>query len=224
MKYIRVTGTPNPEKAPESFRVLAGSSSVTEARLFDLNVSPDGRPTGLFEVDGDSDRVRDELDGANGLSTIEIAPVNGGTFNLLATLAPSTVPLQRDAFGAITREQLVVVKPIVYRDGHVHARIVGSSTALQTALGAFPSDINLTVNTIGEFDRSRDTPVSKLSNRQREAVVTAFNRGYYEHPRETTHEEIAAQLGCAPNTVSEHLQKAEQKIMADVLGSDCERW
>lgn len=220
MKYVQLTGTPDPETAPESFNVLAGSSSVTEARLFAMNISPQGRPTELFEVDGDRTQLRNELDGSTGLHAIETAPVTDGKFNLLVTLEPAAVPLQRDVFEAITQEQLVIVKPIVYRDERIHARIVGSSTSLQTAISAFPADVDLTVSTIGEFDRSRETLVSLLSKRQREAVITAFNLGYYQHPRATTHSEIAARLGCAPNTVSDHLQKAEEKIMTEILEAD----
>lgn len=220
MKYIQATGTPDLEKVPDFFQVLAGSSYVSEARLFDLNVSPRGRPTGLFEVDGDIDRVRTELDGSNGLRTVETAPVTDGTFNLLGTLDPSAAPLLQDVFGAITLEELVVAKPVIYRDEQVHVRIVGSSSILQTALSELPSDIDLEINAIGEFNRSRETPISMLSERQREALITAFDLGYYEHPRGTTHGEIADQLGCAPNTVSDHLQKAEKKIMSEVLGQE----
>ncbi|MEF8906631.1 MAG: helix-turn-helix domain-containing protein [Haloarculaceae archaeon] len=43
--------------------------------------------------------------------------------------------------------------------------------------------------------------------------------GYYDQPRATTHEEVAPQLGCAPNTASEHLQKAEAKLVNAVVGS-----
>lgn len=219
MKYVRVTGKPDQEKAPDFFRVLADSSYVTEARLTDLNVSPGGKPTGLFEVDGDEDRVRTALNGSNGVRTVQTEPVTDATFNLLVTLDPSTVPLLRDAFGAITQEGMVVAKPVVYRDGRVRSRIVGSSAALQAAIGEFPSDIELEIDTIGEYDRRRDAPLSMLSDRQREAVVTAFTHGYYDHPRETTHEELADRMGCAPNTVSDHLQKAERKIVSALLES-----
>lgn len=223
MKYIQATSKPDLEKAPEFARVFIGSPYVSEARLFDLNISPRGRPTGLFEVDGDVDHVRNELDGSNGLQTVETAPITASRFNLLATFDPSTAPLLQDLFGAITQEELVVVKPVIYRDEQVHVRIVGTSSTLQTTISKLPSDIELEINAIGNFDRSRDTPISMLSERQREALVTAFTLGYYEHPRETTHREIADQLGCAPNTVSDHLQKAEMKIMAEVLDSEFER-
>lgn len=223
MKYIQAIGTPDLDKAPEFFQVLADSSYVTESRLFDLNISPRGRPTVLFEVDGDVDLVGTELDSSNGLQTVETAPVTDGKFNLLATLDLSTIPLLQDVFGALTQEGLVVAKPVIYRDGQVHVRIVGSSSTLQTAISKLSSNMEFEIITIGEFDRSRDTPLSMLSDRQRKALVTAFNLGYYEHPRETTHGDIAAQLGCAPNTVSDHLQKAEKKIMTEALASEFEK-
>jgi DNA-binding CsgD family transcriptional regulator len=223
MKYIRVTGEPDPEYAPELFHVMAGSSFVTETRLFDLNISPQGRPTLLFEVDGDIDQVRDVLGRVNGLQIVEAAPITDGRFNLLVTLDPAEIPLFQDLFGALTLEGMIVAKPVIYRNKQVHARIVGSTSALQSAIGRFPSEVDLKIDSVGEFNQSRETPLSTLSDRQREAVLTAFNIGYYDHPRKATHEEIAAQLGCAPNTVSDHLQKAEKKIMAELLELEFER-
>lgn len=223
MKYVRVIARPDPDRAPRFFRVLAASSYVTEARLFDQNASPRGKPTGLFEVDGDEDRVRDELADAPGVLTLETATVAEGTFNLLLALDPSAVPLLRDLFGAITREGLVVAKPVFYRDGRVHSRIVGTPASLQAAIETLPSDVDLEIDTIGDFDRRRDSPLSMLSDRQREAVTTAFAMGYYEHPREATHAEIADRLGCAPNTVSDHLQKAEGRIVDALLESGATR-
>jgi predicted DNA binding protein len=41
--------------------------------------------------------------------------------------------------------------------------------------------------------------------------------GYYETPREATHEDVAAELECAPNTATEHLQKGEAKLVASGL-------
>lgn len=56
-----------------------------------------------------------------------------------------------------------------------------------------------------------------LSDRQREALLAALDLGYYEHPRAATQEDIASRLGCEANTASEHLQKAEAKVLTEVL-------
>ncbi|MFC6963264.1 helix-turn-helix domain-containing protein [Halocatena marina] len=67
------------------------------------------------------------------------------------------------------------------------------------------------------------TPVSGLSDRQRAALLAAFDLGYYEQPRQATHKDVAARLDCAPNTASEHLQKAEMKVITNVLQFEFER-
>jgi Tol biopolymer transport system component len=69
----------------------------------------------------------------------------------------------------------------------------------------------------GEFDTRRETPIAALSDRQQEALLAAYDLGYYDHPRRATHEEIGERLDCAPNTVCDHLQKAEKAVMAEVL-------
>lgn len=60
-------------------------------------------------------------------------------------------------------------------------------------------------------------PTSLLSERQCAAVNVALELGYYESPRNVTHADIADRLGCAPNTVTEHLQKAEAKLVRTAL-------
>lgn len=50
--------------------------------------------------------------------------------------------------------------------------------------------------------------------RQRRVVQTAFDRGYYEIPRETTLESIANELDITKTTASTHLRKAERKMVA----------
>ena len=219
MKYARLTGTPDPERTPEIFDLLARSSFVDEARLYDWNLSSDA-VTALLEVDGERERFRDEAADVLGMRSVDTTRISERRFTLLAVLEPTVVPLLQGLVGTISREGLVVAKPLLYRDGQVHARIVGSAAVLQRAVDEFPAEIALEISAIGEFDRSRETPLSGLSDRQREALLAAFDLGYYEHPRRATHEDVAARLDCAPNTASEHLQKAEIKLVTDVLRSE----
>ena len=58
-----------------------------------------------------------------------------------------------------------------------------------------------------------DRPLDELTDRQREVVRTAYESGYYEVPRETTTEEVAAELDVDPSTVAEHLQRAERNLL-----------
>lgn len=59
---------------------------------------------------------------------------------------------------------------------------------------------------------------SLLSSRQAEALELAYEAGYYDWPRRTDAETLADQLGVGHTTFLEHLRKAEEKIIGEVLG------
>jgi predicted DNA binding protein len=61
-----------------------------------------------------------------------------------------------------------------------------------------------------------DALLPDLSARQREVFVTAYERGYYELPRETTTAEVAAVVGVERRTAEDHLRRDEKKL-ADAL-------
>ncbi|NEU55326.1 helix-turn-helix domain-containing protein [Halorussus sp. MSC15.2] len=62
-----------------------------------------------------------------------------------------------------------------------------------------------------------DRPLDELTDRQREAVRTAYEMGYYEVPREATTEDVAAEFGVDSSTVAEHLQRAERNLLGHHL-------
>lgn len=56
-----------------------------------------------------------------------------------------------------------------------------------------------------------------LTDRQREALSVAVERGYYELPRETTTAEIGDAMGIDRRTAEEHLRRAERAIVGIVF-------
>ncbi|HKJ58693.1 MAG TPA: bacterio-opsin activator domain-containing protein [Halobacteriales archaeon] len=68
----------------------------------------------------------------------------------------------------------------------------------------------------GESSRSRPgrEPFEGLTDRQRTVLEAAYQSGYYDWPRRgRSAEELAEPLGIAPQTVLEHLRKAERVVM-----------
>jgi hypothetical protein len=59
----------------------------------------------------------------------------------------------------------------------------------------------------------------RLTDRQQEVLLTAYDSGYYEWPKETTGEELAESLDISAPTLSEHLQAAERKVVS-ILAED----
>lgn len=62
-----------------------------------------------------------------------------------------------------------------------------------------------------------ESPTTALSKRQAEVVTLALNAGYFEWPRETDAETLAAELDIAHSTFLEHLRKAENTLLKDAL-------
>ncbi len=65
--------------------------------------------------------------------------------------------------------------------------------------------------TIEELQQVMD---DRLTERQRELLLAAYDAGYYERSPETTGEEIADAFGISPATVSQHLHAAERKLIS----------
>jgi predicted DNA binding protein len=53
-----------------------------------------------------------------------------------------------------------------------------------------------------------------IPTRQRELLNTAMEQGYYEMPREITLKELADEVGIAKTTASQHLRKAERRLVS----------
>jgi predicted DNA binding protein len=149
----------------------------------------------------------------------DVTPVAEDRFYLLLTLDTTNESPVRDLFEILTTDGVVVVKPVVYRNGAVHADVVGSSDALQVAMDRLPAFADVEIDEIGAYDGGPDAPAARLSERQREAVLAAMELGYYDTPRQATHDEVADAIGVAPSTVSEHLQKAESKLVRETMAA-----
>jgi predicted DNA binding protein len=71
-----------------------------------------------------------------------------------------------------------------------------------------------TVQTEAEF---RAALQSRLTDRQREALETAFLGGFFEWPRESTGEDIAEVMGIAQSTFLQHLRAANRKLLSELF-------
>jgi predicted DNA binding protein len=65
----------------------------------------------------------------------------------------------------------------------------------------------------------RDQILAELTEKQLEALQTALYGGFYEWPRTSTRQELAATRDIASSTFSHHLRAAERKLVSAVLDS-----
>ena len=57
----------------------------------------------------------------------------------------------------------------------------------------------------------------KLTGRQREVLETAYEMGYFEHPKGANAQTVAAALDITPTTFAEHLSAAQSKLLKSVV-------
>ncbi|WP_181686926.1 helix-turn-helix domain-containing protein [Halorhabdus salina] len=213
MRYLRVTAAVENDGGT-LFDLLANTAYVRVARAQEWNLTNPDEPTFLYAIEGDPDRFREEAQALAGVERVDISVEGDGSFHALVQARPAAVDC---VTRGIAHGGLVVRKPIVYRDGEITGRVIGDPEPLQAAMDGGPDGVRVDVEEVGSYPGSLDQPTAALSDRQREALETAFALGYYESPRRATHEDIAAELECAPATASSHLQKAESKLVGAVL-------
>ncbi|MGD0423039.1 MAG: helix-turn-helix domain-containing protein [Candidatus Bathyarchaeia archaeon] len=63
---------------------------------------------------------------------------------------------------------------------------------------------------------STATVFGNLTSKQRRALITALDKGYYHMPRKATAGEIAQKLGLPRTSYVDHLRKAENKVLQAV--------
>ena len=68
-------------------------------------------------------------------------------------------------------------------------------------------------------DSVGDDLAERLTDKQLTVLETAAELGYYDWPRETTAEEVAAEIGIASSTLHQHLRAAEGKLVAAFFDS-----
>jgi len=78
-------------------------------------------------------------------------------------------------------------------------------------------DVERSIETKGDLVGSL---LEGLTDRQRETLTTAYYSGYFEWPRETTGQEVAAMLGVSQPTVTRHLRLGQQALLRQLLDGD----
>src|SRR5919197_2485938 len=62
-----------------------------------------------------------------------------------------------------------------------------------------------------------ESHLSKLTSKQRKALLTAYALGYYDIPRRISSQDVSRHLNVDKSTVVEHLRKAERKLIAGII-------
>lgn len=212
MKYLEVT-VDMPEWARHPMQEFCRrSDAMGRVELVTWNVAGEGEEYALFRIEGDVDAYREQIETVDSIREYNLTPIDDDSF--YSYVVQRTREAEDRWRRAFVDRNLVVVPPIVYDEAvRMRLTVVGDRADLRTLLGELPEGFDVTVEEVGSYDRRGATVAAGLTDRQLEAIETAVNLGYYAVPREATLQEVAGELGCAESTASNHLRKAEERVM-----------
>jgi DNA-binding MarR family transcriptional regulator len=115
--------------------------------------------------------------------------------------------------------------PLGIRDGKLKISFLGSSRQVGDFLEKINAKgIRFKVVLLSDASFSPDSPLNRLTEKQREVLITAYKLGYYDIPRRINSDQLAEKLGIVNSTLVEHLRKAERRLLAQVLEQRNDFW
>ena len=170
-------------------------------------VHEDERITFVLRAEGFVDTFEAQLAGSPRVSEVQRL---GETKLLITKEATGALPVIRDNHGKLNGIDLI----------HGTKRIFSVLTFRRTDV----RDIVNGLDSIGTVRLDRLVSIHDkkdvLSPRQREAILLAYEEGYYGWPRDIEAVDLAEQMDIAHSTYLEHLRKAEYKLIQQSLQDD----
>lgn len=108
--------------------------------------------------------------------------------------------------------------PFEYRDGKLRVAFLGSPIQIKRYLAVLSrSRLRCRVVSLTDARFSPNSPVGRLTDKQRRVLIAAYRLGYYDVPRRITSAELATKLNLVKSTVSAHVRKAERRLLTEIL-------
>jgi predicted DNA binding protein len=99
------------------------------------------------------------------------------------------------------------------------AEVIGKEKDMQKFLN-YTSTVNgrpFKLTGLSALEPRQESHLANMTDKQRQALITAYSLGYYDVPRKVSSEEVSRHLNMDKSTFVEHLRKAEKKIVAEVI-------
>jgi DNA-binding CsgD family transcriptional regulator len=108
--------------------------------------------------------------------------------------------------------------PLGINEGKVRFSFLGSEKQIKEFMEKIDAlGVHYRVVLLADANFSPISPLSQLTEKQQEVLLAAYKWGYYDIPRKITSQELASKLGLGDSTVVEHLRKAEQRLIKQIL-------
>ena len=217
MRYVTISMRTSDGSIHPVGSLIADQEGVCREKLLYVDALYDGDGVLFYRLRGDVDALRDRLDDHRSVIDYDVVDAQGPATDVYIYVRPGT---PADALTSVTQKYaLVVDTPIEYADdGRLLVTVAGTQSMLGAAYEEFPDDIETEIEEAGDYAPGHEQLLTALTDRQREVLETAVELGYYDVPRDATHDRIAGELDVASSTVDEHLRKAESRLFSALVG------
>ena len=109
--------------------------------------------------------------------------------------------------------------PFELKDGKLRVTLLGSSSQVKRYLTDLSKQtlVKYRIASLTDAKFPPNSPLGRLTDKQRRVLVAAFRLGYYDVPRRITTEELAKKLSLVKSTFSAHVRKAERRLLTEML-------
>jgi len=188
----------------------------------DVSHQDDGTYAVFVEIDAstnhDRDQVETQVNNTSGASVLRSSPTS---MTCVLTLEPES-PTQKLA------KQGAALQQVEIRSDSDHLAVT-VQIPHETDVREYTDTVTDTldgVTLVAKSDQSTNwqpdstvamTVEDRLTDRQREALQIAFHAGYFDWPRSADAETVAAEIGIAQSTFSQHFRAAERKLVEELF-------
>jgi len=215
MRSAELSLRPGREGFHPTDKALLDAVDVERVAIHHINQLDDGTVVFLYQLHGDRERAREILEAHDDVLSYSISGEDDDLIAYLHFQPNDTVGM---LFRLPQEFSLVVDTPIeCLDDGGIRVRSLGDQKTITRSIDRIPDNIDVELESIGEYRPDDRQLFSMLTDRQREILLTAIEAGYYDVPRDATYEDIAAEMDLAPVTVGEHLRKIESRVLREIV-------
>jgi len=215
MRAVELHLLPENGAFPGVDETIAGLSGVDREALTNLGWHSDGSYTLLYRLEtAQTGRLREALDDHPDVKRYELVAEGSQVYAFLHVGEREALS---ELLSIAEEHALLLDPPFRFTSQGVRVMVAGEEGALQSAFAEAADRIAVDVEWTGGYTPEHSSALNRLTERQREALTTAYELGYYEKPRNVSFEEVAAELDCASSTANELLRRAEATIVDAVL-------
>jgi hypothetical protein len=217
MRYVRLELSPPTGAVHPAGQQLAAEPDLDRLEIVYVDSFPDGTGILLYRLRGDATTLESRLEEHPLVLDWDLFEGPGADVYCYLYL-DSGEPASK-LMSLVGQDGLIVETPIEFTgDGSLRLTVAGTDEMIQDAYRAIPERFDYEIIKTGEYDPTSEWSVLDLTTRQHEVLRTAVEIGYYDVPKQATHQDIANELDCATSTVDEHLRKAESTVFLSLLG------